>query len=56
MEHPPVCPNCEATLDLSPRNVIQPLVYANVACPKCGTLCVLEGPEENVGYARRRSA
>ena len=36
MEHPPVCPNCEAVLDLTQRNAIQPLVYRNVACPKCG--------------------
>ena len=52
MEHPPVCPNCEAVLDLTQRKPVQPVIFAHVACPNCGTICILEGPQVNVAYRR----
>ncbi len=55
MDHPPVCPNCQATLDLTQRNAVSTLVYRNVTCPKCGRLCQLEGPGADVAYARELS-
>jgi hypothetical protein len=52
MRHPPVCQNCQAVLDLSLKNPVQPVVYRHVNCRKCGTLCVLEGPDATVAYSR----
>jgi hypothetical protein len=52
VEHPPVCPNCQAVLDLAQRNPIQSLIYRHVSCPKCGVICTLEGPAADVAYRR----
>jgi uncharacterized protein YbaR (Trm112 family) len=51
MGHPAVCPNCRTVLDLTQRQPIQPVIYRHLACPKCGTICVLEGPQMNVAYS-----
>ncbi len=55
MDHPPVCPNCEAILDLTQRNPVHSVVYRHVQCPGCRRLCVLEGPQVDVAYAREPS-
>ena len=52
MEHPPVCRNCEAVLDLSVKNPVHSVEYRHVPCPNCGTICILEGSEANVAYRR----
>jgi hypothetical protein len=48
MDALPVCPNCHAELDLTRSNPIQPVIYRHVSCRRCGTICVLEGPQANV--------
>ena len=52
LEHAPVCRNCQSLLDLAQRDAVQAQLHRNVACPGCGILCILEGPQANVAYAR----
>ncbi len=48
MEPDPICPTCGAAVDLTRRNAVTPVIYRNVVCRNCGTICILDGPERNV--------
>jgi len=48
MEPTPTCRTCGAPVDLTRRNAVTPVIYRNVMCRNCGTICILEGPERNV--------
>ncbi len=49
MEPNPTCRTCGAVLDLTRRNAVTSVIYRHVMCHGCGVICILEGPERNVG-------